>query len=463
MSRTAKTNTIRGPKVALALTTALASVALAGCTTSAAPRADASFSKAQIALTNGKTDKAVTHAEAAVLAEPRNAGYRALLGASYLEAGRFQAAATSFNDALELGDTDARTVLSYALAEIALGNHHVAISTLDEWQGDLDPADLGLALALAGQPDRGVHVLANALRAGENTAKMRQNLAYAYALQGNWRAARVMVAEDVPADQVSDRIGEWAQTARPEQFTQRVAGLLQVTPVSDSGQPTQLALANHPAHATMVAEAAAEQPVETPVAEAPQFAIADVVPAASPVAPMVAPEAPAAARKGKSFEEEFAAAEPKAIPAEKLTGKRIASNAVVQDLPVSYTPAKAKPAAVTGPRIAAGTSQRRMASSSAADGTHLVQLGSFSSRANAERAWGIYQNQYSELSDRDLVITKAKVRGKTYWRVAAAGFGASDAKNMCGTIKSRGNGCFAYAEGKPLPGALRGPARMAAR
>ena len=32
------------------------------------------------------------HAEAAVLAEPRNPGYRAILGAAYLEAGRFNSA-----------------------------------------------------------------------------------------------------------------------------------------------------------------------------------------------------------------------------------------------------------------------------------------------------------------------------------------------------------------------------------
>src|SRR3546814_1617459 len=58
---------------------------------------------------------AVRHAEAAVLADPRNPAYRATLGAAYLEAGRFQAAATSFSDALDLGDSDPRTVLSYEI------------------------------------------------------------------------------------------------------------------------------------------------------------------------------------------------------------------------------------------------------------------------------------------------------------------------------------------------------------
>ena len=433
-------NETNKPMIGLAVTTALATIALAGCTTHAAPRAESSFSKAQVALEKGKASKAVTHAEAAVLAEPRNASYRALLGAAYLESGRFQAAATSFNDALELGDSDPRTVLSYALAEVALGDNAAAVAVLDEWQDDIDPADLGLALALAGEPDRGVHLLANALRGGQNTAKVRQNLAYAYALQGNWRAARVMAAEDVPADQIDDRIGQWAQTAQPEAFQQRVASLLQVNPVVDSGQPTHLALANHPSHEVMVAEAAAELPANEPAAdESVQFAFVEP-----------AEEAPA---QPASFETAFVASEPEVY--EVPAGERFVSRAVVQDVP--------EPAVATKPasRIAANSSQRRMAATS--DATHLVQLGSFSSRANAERATGIYRKRHAQLSGHDFVITEAKVNGKTYFRVAAAGFGATAARSMCSAVKASSKGCFAYAEGKPLPGAVATPVRMAAR
>lgn len=451
MNRTATRKPMIGPKVGLAVTTALASVALAGCTTHAAPRADASFGKAQVALEKGKVDKAISHAESAVLAEPRNAGYRALLGAAYLEAGRFAAAATSFNDALELGDTDPRTVLSYALAEAALGNNPAAISALEQWQDEIDPADLGLAFALAGEPDRGVHVLANALRAGQNTAKVRQNLAYSYALQGNWRAARVMVAEDVPADQVDDRIGEWAQTARPEYFQHRVAGLLQVDAVADSGQPAHLALANFPSQEMMVAEAAAQMPVEEAVASPEEqlayFQAEEAELAQEPV--------------------QFAVA----FPAESQAadaGDRFVSREVVQELPASYTEPKPAPKPVS--RVAANSSQRRMAATSGdadaasgANGTHLVQLGSFSSREGAERAWSIYQKRYAKLAGHDAVITQAKVRGKTYYRVSAAGFGARSAASMCAAVKSSGKGCFAYAQSKPLPGAIAGNVRMASR
>ena len=196
-----------GPKIGLFVSTAVASLALAGCTASAPP-AEASFAKAQAALENGKIDNAIMHAEAAVLAEPRNPGYRALLGAAYLEAGRFESASTAFGEALELGEDDPRTVLSYALAKVATGDNEAALAELSANQNIIPPADLGLALALAGQPDRGAQYLVNAVRQGQNSPKARQNLAYAYALAGNWRAARVMAAEDVPADQLDARLSD---------------------------------------------------------------------------------------------------------------------------------------------------------------------------------------------------------------------------------------------------------------
>lgn len=457
MSKTAH-NT---PKIALALSTALVSVALAGCTTSAAPPASASLAKAQAAIENGKASKAVEHAEAAVLADPRNATNRALLGAAYLEAGRFQAAATSFGDALELGNSDTRTVLSYALAQTALGNNIEAIRVLDQYEQDLDPADRGLALALAGEPRDGVRVLSNALRAGQNSAKVRQNLAYAYALEGNWRAARVMVAEDVPADLVSQRIAEWAAQARPEAFQQRVAGLLQVTPRYDAGQPLQLALGNFQSQDVLVAEAAQDAvDPEVAVAETKSVELAAIDPQVSaPVVPApVAPAQPEAKAPAVTQPVRVAAAPAASTPS--VTRASVTSNPVVQELPASYEAPETKPAS----RWAANTSQRRMAATSnASDGTHLVQLGSFYTREGAERAWTIYQSRHSQLDGRDLVITQAEVGGKTYFRVAAAGFDANSAAAMCGTIKASGNGCIAHAESRPLPGAVDRGVRLASR
>lgn len=433
---------VSAPKIGLIMTTALASVALSGCSTNAAAPAETSFAKAQTALEKGQVNKAITYAEAAVLAEPRNSSFRAMLGAAYLEAGRFNSASTSFNDALELGNEDPRTVLSYALAKTAQGDHAAALSMLNEWQGAINPADLGLAIALAGQPERGVHILTNTLRGGQNTAKVRQNLAYTYALAGNWRAARVMAAEDVPASELDARISDWAANAKPEDYQVRVAGLLNVSPTSDGGQPTYLALSNFPSQQMMVAEAANQAPVEVAAvpseAEAlafgtnPQQAVPQVA-----VAEMTAPPA-------------------KANPAAK-PAMRYVSNAVIQNIPAK---AASKPAPA---RVVKAASQRRMAVATGKAATHLVQLGSFNSRAVAEAKWNDFKSKFPQLKGRESVITEAVVNGQTYFRLAAAGFGQSSANQMCSAVKSSGTGCFSYAAATPPAGTVKQVVRIAAR
>jgi Flp pilus assembly protein TadD len=445
MDRKLKTGRLTAPRLALVATTAIAAMALPGCTTASAPPAELSFSSAQGALAKGQVDKAIAHAEAAVLADPRNPGFRALLGAAYLEAGRFQSAATSFGDALDLGDDNPRTVLSLALAKIALGEGRAAAEVLDQHADSIDPADLGLAMALAGQPERGLGVLVNAVRASEEASpKLRQNLAYTYALAGNWRMARVMAAEDVPADQLDARLSDWAQNAAPELFQTRIAALLDVTPRADGGQPQRLALANFPAQETMVAEAAAQGTDAFPEEEPVRVATAETSPA---------------------FTQAFTPAEPSVETVDP--GVRYVSSPVVQQL-ASASPRRA-PAA---PRVAAAASQRRMAATAAAApeapvakeaSTHLVQLGAYSSKIEAERGWNMLKAKFPQLKDRKPVITQAVVDGRNFWRVAAEGFGQQGAKAMCGAVKSAGRGCFAYAASSPPKGAVDRPVQVAAR
>lgn len=446
MDRSFKTGSRTAPRLALAVTTAIASLALTGCMTSAAPRADMSFASAQTALGKGQVDQAIGHAEAAVLADPRNPGYRALLGAAYLEAGRFQSAATSFGDALDLGDENPRTVLSYALAKIALGEGRAASAVLDEYARLIDPADLGLALALAGEPERGVHVLVNAVRSAEEaTPKLRQNLAYTYALAGNWRAARVMAAEDVPADQLDARLAQWAEMSAPEMFQQRIASLLDVAPRADGGQPQQLALGNFPSQDVMVAEAAAQAP-DAMLAEASMPAAED---------------APTA-----TFAQAFTAPAPAAqTAAPSVSGVQFVSNPVVQQLP-----AQADRRAAAAPRMAAAPATRQQAAtvpaavtSDKGAATHLVQLGSYDTKAEATRGWTMLQSKFPQLKDHKLVVTEAMVNGRTFWRVAAEGFGPKSAKSLCSTVKSAGRGCFAYAAASPPAGAVGRDVRMASR
>lgn len=447
MDLSIKTGSHTAPRLALAVTTAIAGLAMSGCmSANAAPRADASFASAQTALSKGQATKAIGHAEAAVLADPRNPGYRALLGAAYLESGRFEAAATSFGDALDLGDNNPRTVLSFALAKIAVGDTGAAVSALDEFAQVIDQADLGLALALAGQPERGVHVLVNAVRASDEASpKLRQNLAYTYALVGNWRLARVMAAQDVPADQLDARLSRWAAMSAPEMFQQRIASLLDVTPRADNGQPQQLALANFPSQDMMVAEAAAQAPV--------QFAEAEPALIAAPAPTQVA-----------TFAQTFAAPEP-AVETVASAGSaiRFVSNPVVQELPMRAERAPARMASASSQRrmVAAVTPPSAVSDKSAA--SHLVQLGSYDSKIEAERGWAMLKSKFPQLKDHKPVVTEAVVNGRTFWRIAATGFGPKSAQSMCGTVKSAGRGCFSYAAASPPAGALVRDVKMASR
>jgi tetratricopeptide (TPR) repeat protein len=475
--KSSKTGSDFGPKLALLATAAIATVALPTEAMAGTPRAEVSYSKAEKALNKGKIEKAVNYAEAAVAAEPRNASYRALLGTVYLESGRYKSAAQSFADALALGDTDTRTVISYALTHTALGQGKAAQKELLQWESALDPADAGLALALAGNPKRGVFVLTNALRSGHNSAKVRQNLAYTYALDGNWRAARVMAAEDVPADKLDARLSQWASQARPEDYMGRVSSLLGINPVADGGVPTRLALAKAPVAKPVVAQAPApkkavakkatpnkvakapSKPVTKvakapakPVAKAPVKTVAKA-PAKKPAPVLVTMPKPAKAPAVRS-----PARMPTKVAAAPKPAPRFVSQPVTQALPATPAPQRVAQAPEKKPAAKAPV---RAAAAPKGD-THLVQLGSYISDEEAKRGWVSLQRKFPQLKDHDVVITKAEVKGKTYYRVAAAGFGRQGAANMCSAVKSAGRGCFAYTKGNPPAGAVDKGTRIAA-
>lgn len=455
-----RTNPKFGAKLALLASAAVMTASFSAYTTSAAPRADKSFAKAERMLEKGKASKAIEYAEAAVQADPRNAQYRATLGEAYLKAGRYSSAAMSFGDALKLGDTDPRTVLSYSLAQTAIGGGKNALETLAKHERMMDPADAGLAMALAGDPERGVFVLTNALRGGQNTPKVRQNLAYTYALAGNWRAARVMAAEDVPANLLDARLSQWASSAKDEDFMVRVAQLLGVDPVSDGGMPTALALSNFPSEAQMAAAKKAEAPKEpapVKVAEAP--APKPVV-AKAPVAAVAKPAAKPVQKVAEAPTPRPVRRVSRPIRSSKTVKPVFSyvSRPVTQELPAAAAPqrvaAVAKPAPQKAPTRAVKPAPK--------GDSHMVQLGSYNSEAEAKAGWTTLQRKFRDLKAHDVVITKAEVNGKTFYRVAAAGFGRQGAAQMCSTVRGAGRGCFAYSKVSPPKGAVGEGTRIAA-
>ena len=481
----------RNPMIGLGVSTAMAAVLLAGCTGTATPRAEVAAADAEAAMERGRTSDAIQFAEMAVAAEPRNAAYRLTLGNAYLEEGRFASASTSFQDAMTLGDNSPRAALSLSLALIGEGRFTEAGAVLRDWEGEIAAADLGLAFALAGEPERGIHILSNAIRQGQNTVKVRQNLAYAYAVAGRWRDARLMVAQDVPADQVGARMQQWAQLTHAEAYQQRVSGLLGVPAgVRDNGQPMHLALANNPDAEQLAAEASVE--AATPARQMAALDASSMTDANGelPAAPAETAEVgldtygSASDAPPVNFAEAFVDNTPEATTLAPVRTDTMAfvSSPLVQQAPARQSAERAasprpaaRPAASPAARPAAratadeaGTlAAATMASTGpVADGSHLVQLGSFSSEQGARRAWGIYVSRHPQLANHEMVITEAVVRGKRYWRVSAGGFNVASSRSMCANVNSSaaGEGCISWAANSPLPGAIdRGGVMLARR
>ncbi len=431
--------------VKLALTTAFVAVPTVGCTSlgvsstakvSAAKAGQAKAfgwaKKAEQMLATGKTDRALTFAELAVEADMQNREYRALLARIYMAQGRFASAERTLTDVMELGQVDPRTVVSLALTRIAQSNVDSAIALIEANRTIVPASDYGLTLALAGQPKLAVEVLTEAIRNDNSSARTRQNLALAYALDGRWREARMMAVQDMSQDKVNERIAEWAQYARPNAYQMRVAGLLNVTPREDSGQPVRLALNFSPAVLASVQPEAAAPGIAAPV---PVVELAATGPA--PVADSVG----------------FAAVE------NSIKVVDVAPS-VINEAPLIKAQTSASKAAVSEPvKLALADVPAKVA------GTHVVQLGAFSSRAAADKAWSKYSKRYGVLQGFAPASSSVTVNGKALVRLAASGFGnATTANAACKQIKSLGGVCLVKnSGGQPVRFAASRGRRVAAR
>ena len=430
-------------RLRMGLATALAAGLLAGCA-AGGPHADKIAANARAELGGGHADKAVALAEKAVLSDPRNGAYRLLLGNSYLRAGRFESARQAYDEAMELGEDSGKAALSLALAEIGMGRSNEAVDTLNSYRDAIPVEDYGLALALAGRTGEGIELMGNALRTSGTNPKIRQNLAFALALHGEWKEARVMASLDVPADQLDARLQQWAAIGNPD-VRRRVASLIGAPVREDAGQPTALALANFPETAQLAAAAAAK--AETPKAgnagAAPALAKAAVeeLPALDTApAPRVA-DASTQPRPAQLAMIDAPAAKtaPVAVIQPQARPYRIAAAAVRP----SARPV-AKPVAMSAAKLAMRPT--------VAPGTHLVQLGAFSTADGARRAWRHFTSRNPALASYRNVTTQVTVNGRRFWRVQAAGFvGQASAATLCRSVKARGGACLVMAAPRVAP------------
>lgn len=404
--------------------------------------------KARNALEEGKVSKAVSLAETAVAASPRDAGFRALLGQAYLSDGRFASASTALGEAMDLGAKDSNTIIALTLSYIAQGKNAEA-SDLLKRNFDVVPAsDLGLALALSGDTNSAIYVLTEAARAPGADARTRQNLALAFALDGRWAQARLVASQDLSLAKIEARMAEWSKLADQPNPQLRVASLLGTKAQDDAGMPVRLALANFPESQM----AAADAPVE--------LASADPAPVEAYAPPPPAEEKPAAV---------LASAEPAAIRTVELPMPKRDENGVVPvtELP---QPQAAKPAETimadakpyrAAPRVAGARAEtvrpvqkqaldlatrvlpKAMAFDSKKPTGWAVQLGAYDSLGIAKEKWGVLKKKSNMLANYPASSHAATVNGRNFYRLTVNGLATrADASKLCGELKAKGQTCF---------------------
>jgi Flp pilus assembly protein TadD len=154
----------------------------------------------------------------------------ATLARAQLHAGRFAAVADGFAAARALGDDAPATLLGHALALAGSWRHAEAAQVLLAHGAALPAGDRGLALALAGEPEVAVRLLVLAVEDEPDSAALRQNLPFAFAMAGRWGEARALAAVDVPPGQLPARMEKWARTASAGPTPQRMALMLGIAP-----------------------------------------------------------------------------------------------------------------------------------------------------------------------------------------------------------------------------------------
>ena len=325
----------------------------------------------------------------------------------------------------------------------------------------LDPADLGLAMALAGRAGDAVVLLDQAARARGADARVRQNLALAYALSGDWQQARIIASQDVPAAELEGRLQQWMALATPAKPSDQIAALIGVSPaLADPGQPVQLALVKEN-NRQAVAVAAAPQlaPVPVPMAEVlprapmaevlPPPPIAEMLPAPQPVAePLpvenrIAEVEAALAPVELPAEPEPAFAAAVAPPAPPPNPLRVAA-ASPAEAPLALVETARRMLPVVRAEVAAKRAKARPASAPAqGKSAAVLQLGAYNSPSRVLVAWDSVAKRFKGL--RAYAPMSARFDGPKgiVYRLSVKGFASrAEATSLCESLRRSGGSCF---------------------
>ena len=294
-----------------------------------------------------------------------------------LQQGRFAEAAAAQASILAQNPEDRRAQLGYALAQLGLGHTEQAVARLRALvaDGGAADADVGLALALAGEAQEGVAVLEQAALRPDASLRTRQNLALALALADSWPRARALVEREVGPQQATWRLTQWAAwAALPPPH--RLAGFLGVPPGSaapvtlvEAATPPLPGAAGAPQASQLAAAALETHPAADATTTSPALADKPVALAAAdaPVLPEPKPE-PAASATGAREQ-----AQPKARWVIQLAAYRNVA---------AFRPGWSRLQKAHEDLL--GRYEPRLVAGAQADGWHRLTVGSFMARAEAD-------------------------------------------------------------------------------
>ena len=425
-----------------ALSAALMATTLGGCagaphkfsSVEARPVANANAglaTRAQAALIAGDSAQAIDFAQRAVEATPNEPSFRLILGNSYFAGGRFASAEAAYRDSLTLSADQPQVALKLALVSIAQGKNAQGLAFLEAARAVIDPADYGLGLALAGRPQDAAVVLRHSAEQVGADSRVRQNLALALALSGDWAGARSVAAQDISADQIDARIQSWMLLAKPARSSDQLASLTGIAAAaSDPGQPLRLALRDDNIRLAAAAPMAEPVPVTVPAETAPVVA-ATIIPA------LIAAPIPVAARLVVAV----------AVPPQHraIAGRPLVA-APIASLAPRYNASAPRPS--LSPRAAALTDVRSLYRHAALSlneprSRTVVQLGAYASRSSVGSAWRHVSGKFSALRGFTPVAARFNGERGTFFRLSVQGFGsARDAIAMCSGLKRAGATCF---------------------
>ena len=427
----------------IATTSLMLGVSTIGCTpggqgghpaalANAAPRPDKpalrAAGQARLALAAHKGGAAVAAAEQAVMLQPHDAGYRMLLGQSYLAAGRFGSAEASFRDTLTLSPDQPKAQFDLALAQIAQGHGTDAQATLHALHGAIPTGDVGLALALSGDRTGAITMLTDLVRSGKSDVRSRQNLALAFALDGRWREARAMAMQDTTPDKINGQLDHWAELAAPTATgATQIASMLGVSAVADPGLPTALALAT-PAPQIDQTPAALAAAVPAPVGPA----------STGPVqTPATAPAVETASQAVTvPLDDQIPATTSADAPAAAVV---LAAAAHSQRAALTPPPLLRAP---TPPFRSAVLVQPAHAPLFRSSG-YVVQLGAYAHAGAIQAAWSQASRMMPRLAGFAPARAEFSFSGASLVRLSVSGFAdRASAVGMCDQIRGKGGECF---------------------